>query len=388
MKTKMTAFILAATACIFAVIPSATAVPASTTAFTYQGRLNVGSAPANGNYDLTFALFNDSNGVNQVSSTLTNTDLAITNGLFTVNLDFGSGVFAIQPLWLQIGARTNGSVGAFSLLSPLQQLTAAPASIYSLSAGTASFANVSGSATNLIGSLSANQLSGTIPVEKLPASVVLTNSSGVTLNGTFSGDGSGLVNVKAASSTIDTSYPLPVYNVENRERQSFCFTTNVMVGNYNPVRNFLFFNAPTNAILVIETVSIFVENYTGIVSFAPPATNQYQVILQTSIVTPFYTNDMTQQIYYNSNAAYFPFTLSAVAGATLPATTQTIKAYASSATPIFLNCLKGTSYADNTSFRVSVSGYYISIVPPQTPSSGGGTSSPPDGGGGSSSPGQ
>ena len=33
------------------------------TAFTYQGRLNYGAAPANGTYDLTFAVYDDPTGV-------------------------------------------------------------------------------------------------------------------------------------------------------------------------------------------------------------------------------------------------------------------------------------------------------------------------------------
>src|ERR1017187_2038320 len=36
------------------------------TAFTYQGRLNVGTNQANGSYDLTFALFGASSGAGQV----------------------------------------------------------------------------------------------------------------------------------------------------------------------------------------------------------------------------------------------------------------------------------------------------------------------------------
>src|ERR1039458_4995522 len=54
------------------------------TAFTYQGRLQNNGSPASGTYNLTFAVFTDSNGVNQVGSTLTNTATGITNGLFTV----------------------------------------------------------------------------------------------------------------------------------------------------------------------------------------------------------------------------------------------------------------------------------------------------------------
>jgi hypothetical protein len=108
------------------------------TAFTYQGKLYDGATRATGSYDLTFAVFSDSNGVNQVSTTLTNTATGITNGLFTVTLDFGPGIFTGAPLWLQIGAETNGGGGVFTLLTPLQQLTPTPYAIYAPSAGTPS----------------------------------------------------------------------------------------------------------------------------------------------------------------------------------------------------------------------------------------------------------
>jgi trimeric autotransporter adhesin len=111
------------------------------TAFTYQGKLYDGANRATGSYDLSFAVFSDSNGVNQVSGTLTNTATAINNGLFTVALDFGPGIFTGPPLWLQIGAETNGGGGVFTLLTPLQQLTPAPYAIYAANAGTAASAN-------------------------------------------------------------------------------------------------------------------------------------------------------------------------------------------------------------------------------------------------------
>lgn len=114
------------------------------TAFTYQGRLNSGGTPASGSYDLTFALFSDSNAVNQVSGTLTNTSVGVTNGLFTVNLDFGLGVITGQSLWLRIGVETNGG-GGFATLSPLQELTPAPYAIYSATANSATSAGLASS---------------------------------------------------------------------------------------------------------------------------------------------------------------------------------------------------------------------------------------------------
>jgi formylglycine-generating enzyme required for sulfatase activity len=103
------------------------------TTFTYQGRLNDGGSPANGNYDLTFSLFGVSSGGTAVASPLTNAPVGVSNGLFTVALDFGSGVFTGAVRWLEIGVRTNGG-GGFSTLSPRQQITATP---YAITAGTA-----------------------------------------------------------------------------------------------------------------------------------------------------------------------------------------------------------------------------------------------------------
>ena len=106
------------------------------TAFTYQGQLNDGGCPANGSYDLTFTLFNaNTNGV-AIAGPVTNSAVLVTNGLFTVTIDFGAGVFNGQTNWLQIGVETNGG-GSFTTLTPLQELTPTPYAIYSANAGNA-----------------------------------------------------------------------------------------------------------------------------------------------------------------------------------------------------------------------------------------------------------
>jgi hypothetical protein len=51
--------------------PQLSTLHAQGTAFTYQGRLTDGGSPANGSYDLTFALFSVSSGAGQVGSTIT-----------------------------------------------------------------------------------------------------------------------------------------------------------------------------------------------------------------------------------------------------------------------------------------------------------------------------
>ncbi len=94
------------------------------TAFTYQGRLNDGSNPANGNYDLRFAVYNAPQAGSMAGGPVTNAATAVSNGLFTVTLDFGSGVFDGSAFWLDVGVRTNGTGSpGFTALSPRQALT-------------------------------------------------------------------------------------------------------------------------------------------------------------------------------------------------------------------------------------------------------------------------
>ncbi len=106
------------------------------TAFSYQGQLKDGSAPANGLYDLRFAIFDAATNGNQVAASLTNSDTAVSNGLFTVALDFGTGVFDGNVRWLEIGVRTNSGT-TFATLTSRQSVTAVPYAIYAESGGTA-----------------------------------------------------------------------------------------------------------------------------------------------------------------------------------------------------------------------------------------------------------
>src|ERR1700744_3800321 len=88
------------------------------TAFTYQGRLNDGTNFASGNYDLRFAVFDTITTGTQQGPPLTNSPTPITNGLFTVTLDFGNQ-FPGTARYLEIGVRTNGA-GSFFTLNPRQ----------------------------------------------------------------------------------------------------------------------------------------------------------------------------------------------------------------------------------------------------------------------------
>jgi hypothetical protein len=100
------------------------------TAFTYQGRLTDAGNPASGSYDLQFVLFDAAAGGAQVGATLTRDDVAVTNGLFTVSLDFGA-VFTGSKRWLELAVRPGASTGAYTTLGARQELTPSPNALFS-----------------------------------------------------------------------------------------------------------------------------------------------------------------------------------------------------------------------------------------------------------------
>ncbi len=199
------------------------------TAFTYQGRLNDGGSPANGNYDLRFTIYDATNIPGTViAGPITNAATAVSNGLFTSTLDFGPGVFTGSARWLDIGVRTNGSVNAFTVLSPRQPLTPAP------------YAILATGASNLFGTLPATQLTGTLPASAFAGytnSVALTNGGdlfsgtfsgifsgtfGGIFTGAFYGNGGGVTNVSVANLTgILADSQLPANTAFVNSNQTF-----------------------------------------------------------------------------------------------------------------------------------------------------------------------
>ena len=65
----------------------------------------------------------------------TNSAVAVSNGLFTVMLDFGA-VFNGAARWLEIGVRPGGSASDFTMLSPRQALSPTPYAMFATTAGT------------------------------------------------------------------------------------------------------------------------------------------------------------------------------------------------------------------------------------------------------------
>ena len=102
--------------------------------FTYQGRLNDGANPANGNYEILFRPFGVYTGGSQL--TIPNIRfVTASNGLFTATMDFGPAIFDGNPVYLQLEVRTNGAAG-YTTLTPRQQLTPTPYATFSALAAT------------------------------------------------------------------------------------------------------------------------------------------------------------------------------------------------------------------------------------------------------------
>lgn len=109
------------------VVPEVHLAPAAVgTLFTYQGSLHQGDVPVNSPHEMRFILYDSDAGGSQVGATVALPDVPVVNGVFTAPIDFGSGIFTGQSLWLEVAVRPTGSAGAFTTLSPRQALTAAP----------------------------------------------------------------------------------------------------------------------------------------------------------------------------------------------------------------------------------------------------------------------
>ena len=152
------------------------------TAFLYQGQLAANGAPANGSYDMIFALYATNTSGSAVAGPITNSATSVSNGLFSATIDFGAGVFSGSSYWLDISVSPTGS-NTFTELTPRQPILPAP------------YAIMANSASNLLGTLPAAQLGGTIPLAQLPSMVVTNGSAGINISGTFSGNGAGLTNI-------------------------------------------------------------------------------------------------------------------------------------------------------------------------------------------------
>ena len=72
------------------------------TQITYQGKLDDAGVPAHGLYDFTFSLLDSLDGGSEVAMPIVLQDIPVEDGIFSVELDFGAGVFAGDARFLSI----------------------------------------------------------------------------------------------------------------------------------------------------------------------------------------------------------------------------------------------------------------------------------------------
>ncbi len=92
------------------------------TEFTYQGKLNDAGQPASGTYNLEISMWDADVAGNQIGVTNSFNNLPISNGLFSVELDFGASSLNGDARWLEIVVDGN-------TLDPRQPVKGAPYSI-------------------------------------------------------------------------------------------------------------------------------------------------------------------------------------------------------------------------------------------------------------------
>jgi hypothetical protein len=94
------------------------------TAMSYQGQLQKSGGAYNGNCNFQFSLWDAAAGGAQKGNTIAKTATTVTNGLFSVELDFGDQ-FTGDARWLQTAVQCTGDA-AFITLTPRHTLNAVP----------------------------------------------------------------------------------------------------------------------------------------------------------------------------------------------------------------------------------------------------------------------
>jgi hypothetical protein len=189
------------------------AASAQTSSFTYQGKVFDSGIAANGNYDFQFKLFDLLNAGTQQGTTITLPSVVVTNGIFTVQLDFGAAAFSGANRFLEISLKSAGSPSPYTVLAPRQPISSTPYAIKSLNAATAdglSVACVNCVTSSQIQSVQGSQITGTLPVGSIPpgSSYYIHNSTSqqATSNFNISGNGTAAGTLSANAVSSSTQY--------------------------------------------------------------------------------------------------------------------------------------------------------------------------------------
>jgi hypothetical protein len=109
--------------CVAPVLGLAMVAPASA-AVVYDGELLEAGAPANGIFDFRFRCFDTTDGGSQIGITIEQDDVRVSNGGFSVELDFGSDDICGASDWLETEVARSDRIGGFTRLQPRQPMPA------------------------------------------------------------------------------------------------------------------------------------------------------------------------------------------------------------------------------------------------------------------------
>ncbi len=250
---------------ILVILGLLTPINAQTTEFSYQGVLKTSGIPANGVYDFEFKLFDALSGGTQQGATIQMFNVVVSNGVYAVSLDLGSGVFTGEDRFLDISVRAV-SGGGFAQLSPRQKITSVPYSVRSSNAAAATTAVNATTAANFTGTLAGdvtgpqiatliannavttakianssvtdekvvdvagNKIIGTIPVAAVPggsASYIQNQNAGPQASSNFFIGGNGVVNGTLSGSVVNSATQ---YNIAGSRILGNTGTNNLFAG--------------------------------------------------------------------------------------------------------------------------------------------------------------
>jgi hypothetical protein len=260
---------------------AAQSVLAQTTQFTYQGKLSDTGAPASGQYDFQFKLFDTATvgtGIQQ-GSTVAVSNVTVTVGIFTVQIDFGAGVFpAAANRFLEIAVKqTSGS--SFTTLSPRQPVTANPYAIRSLNSTTADGLSVSCvncitssqiqsvQGSQVTGNVAGSQINGLIPVASVPAGSAnyIQNSTSQQATSNFNLSGSGTAAGTLSSNVVNaaTQYNIGGSRVLTSNAGSFTLIAGANAGTLNTGTNNSFVGPFAGTNNTTGTLNSFFGSFAG-----------------------------------------------------------------------------------------------------------------------------
>ncbi|MBX3244661.1 MAG: tail fiber domain-containing protein [Acidobacteria bacterium] len=131
--------------------------------FTYQGKLTVNGTAANGSYDLIVQLYSEPERGDLLGEQ-TIEDVQVVNGIFTVNLEFETGLFQrSETAYIDIWVKSSDGGDEYVQLTPRQQVGSTPYAKVSDSSKTADLLNCSNCITNgHIVSIVGSKVNGTV----------------------------------------------------------------------------------------------------------------------------------------------------------------------------------------------------------------------------------